>query len=88
MSKVLTQINFDYIGGDKNVAKMYVASDRLEVIWEAVENELANRNFVRHNISYSWLVDSSGLCIARLLSTNGIISQFRIRTGIDKRYEE
>lgn len=88
MSKVLTEITFDYIGGDKKVPKMYVTSDRLEVIWERVENELAIRRFVRHNISYSWLVDSSGLCIARLLSTNGIISQFRIRTGIDKRYEE
>jgi hypothetical protein len=88
MGKVLTEISFDYIGGDKNVPKMYVSSDRLEIIWEAVENELAARRFVRHNLSYSWLVNRNGLCIARLLSTNGIISQFRIRNGTDKRYEE
>jgi hypothetical protein len=88
MGKVLTEISFDYIGGDKNVPKMYVTSDRLEVIWEAVENELAARRFVRHNLSYSWLVNRNGLCIARLLSTGGIISQFRIRNGTDKRDEE
>ena len=87
MGKVLTEITFEYIGGDKNVPKMYVTSDRLEVIWEAVENELARRNFVRHNLSYHWLVNRTGLCIARLLSTGGIISQFRINTGIDKRMD-
>ena len=52
MSKVLTEITFDYIGGDKKVPKMYVTSDRLEVIWERVENEL-DRKSTRLNSSHS-----------------------------------
>lgn len=86
MPKYVTEITFDYIGADKNVPKMSVDSTKLEMIWKAVEDELADRNFVRHNLHYNWVVDATGLCIAKLLSTNGIITQFRLRTGIDRRY--
>jgi hypothetical protein len=86
--KYFTEVTFEYIGRNKEVHKMSVPSIKLDEIWEAVENELAVNGFVRHNLHYNWLVDGSNLCFAKILSTGGVVAQFRLRTGIKREYEE
>lgn len=86
MGKLFTEIDFEFIGRDKQVPKMSVDTTNMEMIWKAVEDELASRGFVRHNLHYNWLVNGNDICVAKILSTGGIISQFRLRTRVDNRY--
>jgi hypothetical protein len=88
VARVKTKITFDYLGKNKDVVKLSVPSTRLDLIWEAVENELAINGFVRHNLAYHWLVNGTNVCFAKVLSTGGIIAQFRVDTGLMGEFEE
>jgi hypothetical protein len=88
VAKYFTEVTFEFVGRKREEYKMSVQSLRLDKIWEAVENELAVNGFVRHNLHYNWLVNGSNLCIAKILSTGGIVAQFRLRTGVKREYEE
>lgn len=87
MPNFYSELVFEKIGADKDF-KMSVDTTNMEMIWKVVEDELADRGFVRHNLAYTWLVDGTNICIAKILSTGGIIAKFRINTRVRREYRD
>jgi len=75
-----SEIEFEFIGHDKNVPKMSVDTTNLETIVRMLDSEFRNYRFSAESTGFAWFTDATGACYAKVLSTGGIIAKFRIRT--------